>query len=824
MINARAGDDVVEARGGDNVVDGGAGWDKAAFRGAKADYAITQQGQWTVVDDLTGRDGVTRLINVESLLFLNEGAGPPELQDLVANQAPTAGPVAFDGREDAPLIVSTEQITAGARDPDGDALTLVSVSAPSGGSVALDQAGRVTFTPEPDRVGAAGFDYTIVDAGGLQATGRVDVTLAPVDDAPVAADDVAQAAEDAPILLAAADLLANDRDVDGDALSIIAASASIGAATITAEGDIALDTPTDFFGEATVDYIISDGTTTDTARVVVAVAPVNDAPIAAPDRYLALNGALFAIETEMLLENDFDLEFDALNVIAVSNAVGGSIASFGGGGVRFQIDRGRATASFDYTLSDGAATSEATVTLTVVASDGSPPTIGVPLADQFSPEDAAVRFAPPADAFVDPDGDPLTLSAALAAGAPLPDWLAFDGVAFGGTPPLNFNGTLEIEVTASDGGSSASQSFTLEITPVNDDPIVAGPVTLALTEGATPVSLDLLADATDVDGDALRVAGFPAALPAGVTRIGASLTVDPSDPAYAGLGAGESVVETFSYRIEDGGGGGVDQTATVEILGRDAGGFGGAVDLVEASGDSVIAPLFDGAVIDIGAQPNETLSLAVYVDDPAYSGATQLTLTEVTALGAPGEIVGSRVETVEPYALFGDKLGDFAPGRGLQDGAYRLDVVFYESRDASGPITETLSLDFAIESDAPEPPAPTVELFFVDADADIELGSATVDGGRLTFDAGDVDALGLAARPIDGARDIARVALALYDEDGLVAQRTEKAAPYALFGDDRSDGDFFGGPPLSPGLYVLEVDVFSRDGDLASQSFEFELL
>ena len=39
---------------------------------------------------------------------------------------------------------------------------------------------------------------------------------------------------------------------------------------------------------------------------------------------------------------------------------------------------------------------------------------------------------------------------------------------FSGTPPQDFNGTLDITVTASDGSHSASDTFTLIITPVND--------------------------------------------------------------------------------------------------------------------------------------------------------------------------------------------------------------------------------------------------------------------------------------------------------------------------------------------------------------------
>ncbi|MGO7645917.1 putative Ig domain-containing protein, partial [Rhizobium ruizarguesonis] len=75
--------------------------------------------------------------------------------------------------------------------------------------------------------------------------------------------------------------------------------------------------------------------------------------------------------------------------------------------------------------------------------------------------------------FNDPDGDALSFAASLANGDPLPAWLSLDTVtrAFSGTPPLNFNGFLDIRVTASDGEFSAFDEFRLTITPVNDAPV-----------------------------------------------------------------------------------------------------------------------------------------------------------------------------------------------------------------------------------------------------------------------------------------------------------------------------------------------------------------
>ncbi|WP_298938645.1 putative Ig domain-containing protein, partial [uncultured Ruegeria sp.] len=86
-----------------------------------------------------------------------------------------------------------------------------------------------------------------------------------------------------------------------------------------------------------------------------------------------------------------------------------------------------------------------------------------------------MSFVLPANAFTDVDGDALTLSAALVGGAALPGWLVFDAASgsFSGTPPQDFNGPLAVTVTASDGSLSASGTFALDITPVNDAPAAA---------------------------------------------------------------------------------------------------------------------------------------------------------------------------------------------------------------------------------------------------------------------------------------------------------------------------------------------------------------
>jgi Ca2+-binding RTX toxin-like protein len=95
-----------------------------------------------------------------------------------------------------------------------------------------------------------------------------------------------------------------------------------------------------------------------------------------------------------------------------------------------------------------------------------PPVVAAPIADQSVTEDTAWSFQFPAGTFTDPNGDTLSYLATLGNDDPLPGWLVFNAATrtFSGTPPLDFVGTLDLKVTASDGALSAADVFVLNVT------------------------------------------------------------------------------------------------------------------------------------------------------------------------------------------------------------------------------------------------------------------------------------------------------------------------------------------------------------------------
>ena len=113
------------------------------------------------------------------------------------------------------------------------------------------------------------------------------------------------------------------------------------------------------------------------------------------------------------------------------------------------------------------------------------------LADAASAEDMVVDVVLPFGAFADVDGDDADLTAVLADGDPLPDWLSFDGARFTGMPPADFHGAFDIQVTASDGALSVSDIFRLTIDPVNDRPVVLTPLDDAMVAEDQAIDLAL---------------------------------------------------------------------------------------------------------------------------------------------------------------------------------------------------------------------------------------------------------------------------------------------------------------------------------------------
>ncbi len=377
VIDARDGDDRIESRGGNDLIDGGEGRDTAVFRGPRSNYDVVVDGDWILVSDNVGTEGVNRIRNVETLEFLGgEGGAGAAMEVIVANQAPSAGALAFDAREDTPLILRASVLIAAAADPDGGSLSLSNVTAISGGAVEIGEEGRVVFTPDADFTGQASFTYTVVDADGAEASASVTVDVAPVNDAPELASPLADQSfdEDTVVSFTIDSGAFSDVDLDNLTLSALLSDGSDlpGWLAFDAEtGSFSGTPPADFNGVLEIEITAADAEFSASGVFNLTIAPVNDAPV-----------------------------------------------------------------------------------------------VATPLDDFAADAEELFEFIVPQDAFSDVDGDTLTYTATLADGSELPEWLLFSEEfgAFSGLAPTGVNGDFAIRVTATDGFETASDDFTLTIT------------------------------------------------------------------------------------------------------------------------------------------------------------------------------------------------------------------------------------------------------------------------------------------------------------------------------------------------------------------------
>jgi Ca2+-binding RTX toxin-like protein len=219
-------------------------------------------------------------------------------------------------------------------------------------------------------------------------------------------------------------------------------------------------------------------------------------------------------------------------------------------------------------------TSAATV---AIANVNDAPVVVAPIADQTIDEDSPWSYTVPQGTFNDVDGNGLTFTT-----SELPAWITFDPATqtFSGTPPKNFNGSLNLSVSASCNGLTVTDGFQLVVNAAPDAPIATVPnQSQSCTEDAAWVYQVPAGTFIDPDGDALTYSATLAgstSLPDwlefnATTRTfsgtpplnfngNISLTVTASDPS--GLKASDTFVLTVNP-VEDEATGSVAVTGTV---------------------------------------------------------------------------------------------------------------------------------------------------------------------------------------------------------------------------------------------------------------------
>ncbi|MCR9606257.1 tandem-95 repeat protein [Vibrio alginolyticus] len=425
------------------------------------------------------------------------------------NDAPVPEDKTFEIEEDGTLIFTDADLLAGATDIEGDNLTVEGVSYDGGDGILTDNGnGTYTFAPNENFNGDVNFSFDVSD-GTDTVSANIDVSVTPVDDAPVSGNLAYSVDEDGSIRLSQEQLLSQASDVEGDALT--ASNLSVdGNATVTQndDGSFTITPDADFNGDIDISFDISDGTNTVQATADLTVNPINDLPVPQDQQFSVEEDGTLIFTDADLLTGATDIEGDNLTVEGVSyDGSDGILTDNGNGTYTFAPNENfNGDVNFSFDVSDGTDTVSANIDVSVTPVDDAP--VSGNLAYSVD-EDGSIRLSQEQllSQASDVEGDALTASN-----------LSVDGNAtvtqnddgsFTITPDADFNGDIDISFDISDGTNTVQATADLTVNPINDLPVPQDQQFSVEEDGTLQFTdADLLAGATDIEGDDLSVTGI----------------------------------------------------------------------------------------------------------------------------------------------------------------------------------------------------------------------------------------------------------------------------------------------------------------------------
>ncbi|WP_045495939.1 tandem-95 repeat protein [Vibrio hyugaensis] len=433
--------------------------------------------------------------------------------------------------EDGTITFTQEQLLEYASDVDGDDLVASNVQVGANATVQDNGDGTFTVVPEADFNGELDLTFDISD-GQETVSSSIDLTVRPINDAPVPEDKTFEVEEDGTLIFTDADLLAGATDIEGDNLSIEGVSYDGGDGILTDNGNgtYTFAPNENFNGDVNFSFDVSDGTDTVSANIDVSVTSVDDAPVSGNLAYSVDEDGSIRLSQEQLLSQASDVEGDDLTATGLTVDGNATVTQNDDGGFTITPDEnfnGDIDISFD--ISDGTNIVQATADLTVNPVNDLP----VPQDQQFSvEEDGTLQFTD-ADLLAgatDIEGDNLTVEDVSYDGG---DGILTDNGngTYTFAPNENFNGEVNFSFDVSDGTDTVSANIDVSVTPVDDAP-VSGDLAYSVDEdGSIRLSQEqLLSQASDVEGDDLTATGLTVDGNATVTQNDdGSFTITPDD-------------------------------------------------------------------------------------------------------------------------------------------------------------------------------------------------------------------------------------------------------------------------------------------------------
>ncbi len=445
---------------------------------------------------------------------------PQETRLLLVPLAAVAGaPIAIEDvyatAEGVTLDIDAPGLMANDLDPDGSTFIVSNYLAPTNGTVTtIVTSGHFVYVPDPGFTGTDQFQYSLTDSDG-NTSDPATVTIQVLPDpnrAPIGVTDHYGTLEGATLTVDAPGLMANDLDVDGDAIIVsnFLAPTHGTVTTIVTSGHFVYEPAAGFTGTDQFQYSLADDNGVLSSPVTVHIdvlATGGSAPIAIEDAFATTEGVTLDIAAPGLMANDLDPDgstFIVSNYLAPTNGTITTIVT--SGHFVYVPDPGfTGTDQFQYSLtdSDGNTSDLGTVTIEVLPDPNRAP-IGV--TDHYGTLEGATLTvdAPGLMANdLDPDGDAIIVSNFNAPTHGTVTTIVTSGH-FVYEPAAGFTGTDQFQYSlADDNGVHSSPVYVYievisdNVTPpeiiVTDGPIMLWPpnhkyVTLSIEDLVTAVN------------------------------------------------------------------------------------------------------------------------------------------------------------------------------------------------------------------------------------------------------------------------------------------------------------------------------------------------
>ncbi|MCK8077448.1 tandem-95 repeat protein, partial [Vibrio sp. 1CM2L] len=617
------------------------------------------------------------------------------------NDAPEAEQdLAYIMDEDGSITFTQEQLLEYASDVDGDELVASNVQVGADATVQDNGDGTFTVVPSADFNGELDLTFDISD-GQETISSAIDLTVRPINDAPVPEDKTFEIEEDGTLIFTDADLLTGATDIEGDNLTVegVTYDGGDGILTDNGNGTYTFAPNENFNGDVNFGFDVSDGTDTVSANIDVSVTAVDDAPVSGDLAYSIDEDGSIRLSQEQLLSQASDVEGDDLTASGLTVGGDATVTQNDDGSFTITPDEnfnGDIDISFD--ISDGTNTVQASADLTVNPVNDLP----VPQDQQFSVEEDGTLIFTDADLLTgatDIEGDNLTVEGVTYDGG---DGILTDNGngTYTFAPNENFNGDVNFGFDVSDGTDRVSANIDVSVTAVDDAP-VSGDLAYSIDEdGSIRLSQEqLLSQASDVEGDDLTASDL---------TVGGDATVVANDDGSFTITPDENFNGDIdiSFDISDG------------------------TNTVQASADLTVNPVNDLPVPQDQQFSVEEDGTLIFTDADLLTGATDiegdnLTVEGVTYDGGDGILTDN-----------GNGTYSFAPNENFNG-----DVNFgFDVSDGTDTVSANIDVSVTAVDDAPV----SGDLAYsIDEDGSIRLSQEQLLSQAFDVEGDDLTASGL---------------------------------------------------------------------------------